>query len=156
MKKHGMRLSDEYRIWRHMRTRCENEKCPAYKNYGGRGIFVCDKWKTFVGFFEDMGKRPSKEHSIDRIDNLKGYSPENCRWATYKEQNRNRRDNRMFVVDGISASLAEHCERRNLKYKTIHRRIVCGASIEIALNGARLKRNSIKPMLARTIEKLNA
>ena len=131
---HGLRNSDEYRIWRHMRTRCENPKTPAFKHYGGRGIAVCDRWKTFENFFEDMGTRPTESHSIDRIDNNVGYELLNCRWATSTEQNRNRRDNRIFNVNGIEACLAEHCERLNLKYKTVHRRLVSGKSIEEALN----------------------
>lgn len=145
--RHGHRrrnfVSAEYRVWRHIRTRCENERSPAFKDYGGRGIRVCDRWLDFVNFYDDMGPRPSPNHSIDRIDNSKGYEPSNCRWATSKEQQRNRRDNRVFEFDGITASLAEHCERMNLKYKTVHRRLVCGASIELAFTAGRLKRNSI-------------
>lgn len=142
-KRHGMRESAEYRIWRHIRTRCDNPNSQAFADYGGRGIKVCDRWHDFANFFADMGPRPSASHSIDRIDNSLGYQPGNCRWATCKEQQRNRRDNRIFFVDGINAPLAEHCERLGLKYKTVHRRLVCGADIHLALSPSRLRRNSI-------------
>lgn len=85
-----------YHIWRQMRQRCSNPSRPYYRHYGGRGIRVCDLWeKSFAAFERDMGPRPSPKHSIDRIDNDKGYEPGNCRWATPKEQTRNRSNVRL-------------------------------------------------------------
>ena len=89
---HGMSKAPEYRIWRAMIDRCHYPSNQAYSRYGGRGILVCEEWRhSFENFIEYMGLRPSDEHSIDRIDNDKGYEPGNCRWATALEQARNKR-----------------------------------------------------------------
>jgi len=92
---HGMSGKPEYIIWCGIKARCFNENEPAYNRYGGRGITVCTSWLEkeygFLNFFRDMGKRPSKKHSIDRINNDGNYEPSNCRWATAKMQAKNRR-----------------------------------------------------------------
>ncbi len=90
------KLSDtaEYTIWNAMRQRCENPKQKAYKNYGGRGIEVCKRWLKFENFYADMGPRPSRKYSIDRIYNDGNYEPGNCRWATASDQQRNKRPRR--------------------------------------------------------------
>lgn len=81
----------EHGIWTMMHVRCKNPNHVAYKHYGGRGISVCERWEKFEHFFADIGKRPSKNHSIDRIDNDGNYEPGNVRWATSKEQRANQR-----------------------------------------------------------------
>lgn len=98
--KHGMQKTSEYNTWTHIKDRCHNTKNSRYKDYGGRGITVCEEWrKIFKSFYEDMGDRP-EGMSLDRIDNNKGYSKENCRWATTHQQNINqriRKDNKSGV-----------------------------------------------------------
>lgn len=85
----------DYPIWRGMRKRCYRKEAKDYRYYGGKGIRVCNRWRKFKNFIEDMGPRPSKKHSIDRIDPLKNYYKENCRWATRLEQTQNRIVNRL-------------------------------------------------------------
>jgi len=86
-----VRQHPSYTAWSGMWSRCSDPDQPNYKNYGGRGVTICERWKHFKNFAEDMGIRPSKQHSLDRIDNSKGYSIENCRWATRIQQNTNKR-----------------------------------------------------------------
>lgn len=95
--KHGGSATREYRAWMRMKERCYNPKSKRYEDWGGRGITVCDRWlEGFENFLADMGPRPSPRHSLDRKDNDGNYEPSNCRWATYSEQNLNRRPFRTY------------------------------------------------------------
>ena len=101
-RRHGM--TAEYRCWAAVKTRCMNPKASGYDQYGGRGIQVCDRWKTFENFLADMGRKPSPEHSIDRYPDGDGnYEPGNCRWATKSEQRLNQRKSK---TRGASISAA--------------------------------------------------
>lgn len=103
---HGKRDTKIYQCWHNMKSRCTNKKHPQYKHYGGRGIFVCKEWVSFRNFFSDMGDRP-EGMTLERKDNNKGYSKDNCKWATAKEQANNRRSNRLIPFNGKRLSLSE-------------------------------------------------
>lgn len=97
----------EYSIWKGMKTRCYNKNAQAYKNYGGRGIKVCNEWNnSFLQFFQDMGKRPTPKHTIERINNNMGYSPNNCKWIHKSKQNQNTRYNHFIKIDNQIKHLA--------------------------------------------------
>lgn len=119
-------------IWRGMINRCSNSSSKYYHRYGGRGIKVCRRWKTYANFLEDMGRRPTPKHSIDRVNNDKGYSKKNCRWATSCEQNRNRSDNRLFTLKGITKTVAEWAKEMGIAGQTITGRSKRGWSDEHA------------------------
>lgn len=131
---HRMARSPEYEAWNSMIQRCTNPNAQAFQQYGGRGIKVFDLWRTFENFLADMGPRPSPKHSIDRINNDGNYEPGNCRWATRKEQQRNMRNNRMIVVDGVSMMLVEAVERAGLDYMMVYGRLYRGWDISRALS----------------------
>jgi hypothetical protein len=94
-KRHGEgasgRETPEYRAWAAMLCRCRNPRHKSYADYGGRGVTVCERWRAYENFLADMGRRPDRFHSLDRINNAGNYEPGNCRWATWEEQNTNRR-----------------------------------------------------------------
>lgn len=115
---HGKRQSAEYRVWCHMKGRCITDTDTSFLNYGGRGIKVCDRWlHSFENFYADMGQRPTAQHSIDRIDNDGDYTPENCRWATPKEQANNKRKRKSKT--GISG-VCKHSKNSWKAYITVN------------------------------------
>jgi len=133
-RRHGLSQTPEYRAWQQMVRRCTVSDHPAYPDYGGRGITVCDRWLNSVeAFVGDMGRRPSPKHELDRIDNDGPYSPDNCRWVTRKKNCRNRRSNRILTYRGESKTLAEWCELLDLPRDTVRKRLVAGWPIGRAL-----------------------
>lgn len=111
--------SRTYRAWRHMKDRCTNPRDAGWKNWGGRGITVCQRWMDFQNFLADMGECPPNRE-IDRWPDKNGdYEPDNCRWATSKEQARNTRHNRVMTIRGVTGCLADLCEHFGVKYQRV-------------------------------------
>jgi len=114
----------EYSAWSAMKGRCSNQKHPWYHRYGGRGVKVCDLWKSsFDAFLNDIGHRPSNNHSLERIDNDGDYEPGNVRWATKKEQARNRANNMIITLSGQKMLLLEATAITNTRYDAVSQRI---------------------------------
>lgn len=132
-KTHGMWGTDEYRIWGGMKTRCLNPNATSFEHYGGRGITVCERWHSFENFLADMGPRPTKNHSLDRIDNSKGYIPGNVVWKTRKEQARNKRNNRLLTINGTTRTLADWAEESGLLSPTLSHRAKIGVPENLLL-----------------------
>lgn len=131
---HGKTDTAEYRTWCGMKRRCYNQNEKCYPRYGGAGISICDAWKdSFETFLNDMGVRPSPQHSIDRIDSSGNYEPTNCRWATRKVQTGNRKSNVHLTLNGQTFILSEWAERTGLSDSNIRQRLKMGWSIERAL-----------------------
>ena len=125
--KHGMSRHPAYAVWRSMCDRCLLPSHKAWRNYGGRGISVCERWqKSFSAFWADMGPTYVKGLTLDRIDNNAGYSPANCRWASHKRQARNKRGNTIIDTPWGRLTAAEAAERANLNKTTLHYRLSIG------------------------------
>ena len=121
--KHGLAYEPEYKPWTAMKYRCDNPNNSVYYKYGGRGISVCPRWYDFALFMQDMGSKPSPKHSIERIDNEGDYTPDNCRWATPKEQAQNTRQNVNVTFNGETMCVTAWAERMGMCPKTLFHRI---------------------------------
>lgn len=130
--RHGKSNSRVYHAWQHMVDRCTKESDKNYRHYGGRGITVCERWMKFENFLEDMGE-PSLGLSIDRVNNNEGYRPENCRWATRKEQQNNRRANVVYEFKGERLTLVQWARRLGTTGQNIQNRLKLGWPLERAL-----------------------
>ncbi len=148
---HGACKTPEYQTWDSMKDRCLNSTVRQYRNYGGRGIKVCERWlgeNGFRNFLADMGPRPSDKHSLDRINNDGDYEPGNCRWATWTEQSNNRCNNRRVTYQGREQSAAEWAREMGLPPRVVQGRLIRGWSVEDALTrpvantGPRAQRSS--------------
>lgn len=123
-----------YRIWAQMRSRCNNPNTPLYKYYGGRGIKVCDEWNDYENFYTwAMESNYNNDVSIDRIDVNGDYCPDNCRWATNKEQANNKRNNKLITFNGKTQTVAQWAEEYNIDNKLLLSRLNYGWNIEKAL-----------------------
>lgn len=135
---HGMTGTPEYNTWHLMKRRCYNKTDKHFSCYGGRGITVCERWlgkKGSTNFFSDMGRKPSPNHSLDRIDNDSGYAPDNCRWATLIEQANNTRRNLSLEINGVKKTAHQWADQYGIAYSTfISRMGNKGWSPERALN----------------------
>ncbi len=121
---HGLSHVPEHGVWLNIINRCTKPNDRGYKNYGGRGIKICDKWlNSFVEFYNDMGSRPSNKHSIDRIDNNGDYCPENCKWETKHNQCRNQRRNLKITYNGETMCVTDWAKKMNLNVETLACRI---------------------------------
>lgn len=132
---HGKANTKLYDVWLHMKSRCYNVNNKDYKHYGGRGIVVCDEWKdNFQAFYDWCINNGYKDNlTIDRVDVNENYNPNNCRFADRKQQSRNRRNIKLYTINGETHCLSEWCEIYNLKFHTIQARLIRGWSIEKAL-----------------------
>lgn len=141
----GKNRTKEYMAWRGVITRCTNTTNKRYPEWGGRGITVCDRWREYENFLDDMGRAPSRKHSIDRTDNNKGYYKENCRWATRQEQSNNTRRAVKIRYNGEEKSLRDWCTLMHLNYQQMNARIWGGWTPERAFNTPMTKRGDINP-----------
>lgn len=124
---HGMSESPEFSTWTDMLSRCYNPRATGYRDYGGRGIVLCDRWKTdFTAFVADMGLKPGPEYSIEREDVDGNYEPLNCRWATMEEQAQNKRNTVRIEIDGVTKRLQEWAADSGILPTTIHLRLASG------------------------------
>lgn len=141
----GKPATPEYRSWHAMKSRCNNPNNAHYKNYGGRGITVCDEWKNdFTAFLNDMGKKPTTKHTLERIKNNKGYYKKNCRWATRKEQQNNLRTTRFIRFRGKVKPITEWAAVMGFSGGVIRERLKIGWSIKRALTTEVNKRSKSK------------
>lgn len=134
-KKHGLKNTRLYRIWSGMKNRCKDHNNPSFIRYGGKGVTICKEWEDFIVFYDwSMNNGYSDNLSIDRIDVNGNYEPQNCRWATPKEQSDNKGCNIIIELNGKKQDLQQWCDELGFKRSTINTRVrMCGWSYEKAL-----------------------
>lgn len=129
----GLSNAPEYKVWSQMVQRCTNPKARYYENYGGRGITVCPEWRGrggFKHFIEHIGRRPSEAHTVERVDNAKGYEPGNVKWATRVEQGNNTRRNRMLTLRGETKTVSQWARALGLPPEVLRARLALGWPVE--------------------------
>lgn len=134
LKTHGKSNKAEYNSWHSMVQRCHNKNNPNYTHYGAKGVFVCHEWLfDFERFHSDMGDKPSKKHTIDRIDVTQGYSASNCKWSSKDEQANNKRNTKFLELDDKRLSISQWAKEIDLNPATIRMRLRNGWSVSEAL-----------------------
>jgi hypothetical protein len=137
--KHGGFRSITYTSWACMKSRCYHKSSPSYPKYGGSGITVCDRWKnSFDNFLSDMGERPSRQHTIHRKENSLGYSPDNCCWATKREQQNGRTITIFLTHEGKTLCLSQWSVESGIRYGLLHRRYSRGLPSNLILSKSRV------------------
>lgn len=129
----NQRPTPEYRTWQNMLKRCYKPNAHRYERYGGRGIRVCDRWRSFENFLADMGSKPSPKYSLDRINNDGNYEPSNCRWSSLQRQSRNKSTSRMLDFNGKSMCVADWADEVGIKRSVLNDRLRRGWTVERTL-----------------------
>lgn len=130
-----MKGTSTYNVWCSMRQRCDNPNNQRYADYGGRGIKVCERWQKFENFLADMGARPKyPAHTLERRDNDGDYTPGNCRWATYEEQQNNKRNNHRLTYQGETMTVAEWARKLGVRDQLLRVRLHRGWDLERVLS----------------------
>lgn len=127
-RKENNKQTKAYMAWRDMLQRVRNKNNPAYRHYGGRGLTVCEEWLSFDSFHSDMGEPPSSKHTLEREDNDKGYSPENCAWKLMKDQARNKRTNRLVEINGVVKCAGQWIEEEGINESLFRSRLRRGVT----------------------------
>lgn len=144
-KSHGKARTRVYHIWQGMKHRCQNPNFKHFRNYGGKGVKVCERWMSFESFYADMGEPPTNKHTIERRNSNGDYEPENCVWATRKEQARNLSFNRIITFAGRSVPMFQWAEEFGLNPATLRYRFNNGWTVEEAITTPVLRRRSVLP-----------
>jgi hypothetical protein len=151
---HARQKSRTYHTWLAMKLRCLNEKHLAYNRYGGRGIKICKEWFSFENFLKDMGERPEGK-SLDRIDNDGDYCKENCRWATAKEQANNRKQTKIFSLEGKEYSIPEMSKFLNVPSQFLRNRLNANWDVNEIINTPKQSKKISVPLKAILLTKQN-
>jgi hypothetical protein len=134
----------EYSTWRGMKQRCSDPNCASYEYYGAKGVKVCTRWMHFSNFIADMGPKPAREYSIDRLDASKDYEPGNCRWATLTQQQRNKDTTVLLTFQGETLPVAAWADRSGIPYQLLWERIKNGWPLEIAMSAKKYPRAALR------------
>ena len=133
-RRHGMTGTKVHNTWKSMIQRCTDQRADSFPRYGGRGITVCERWRTFENFYADMGAPPTLRHSIERRNNNGNYEPDNCCWATLKEQQNNRSDNRFMTIGAATMTIQQWADSTGVPGSRIRKRLDAGYEPAHALN----------------------